>query len=167
MKSGFIDDEDQKGISKAIRDRVALVKRLRELKRGDGKEREPEQSSTVIQDSTAEKEQAPDKEQVAERESKKEEETLAAKLEVARQNSNEGLRTLDAQVVQRIESQSCTPVMGNSPHSTIDERVMADTEKVSNTYNIDHRDVVLGSTQYHSTHNWSLNCISCNTKHSQ
>lgn len=134
MKTGFIDDEDQKAVSKSIRDRVALVKRLREMKREDGKEVTSSQEvpiATITQEVGAEvKENVPEKEPtVVEKETKQEEETVPLQP-VSRQNSNEPKNALD--VIQRIESvsNSGSPTMGNSPHTTLDERVFQDAEKV-------------------------------------
>lgn len=132
-------------MSKSIRDRVALVKRLREMKGDDGREvtsSQDVQTMGMTQEFTMEhRETGSDKKVTIEKEGKEDEgQTLLA---VSRQNSSEPKYALD--IIQRLESvsNSNTPSMGNSPHATLDEEVSQEYEKVQQLGIVDLTDIFI------------------------
>lgn len=141
VRQGFIYDEDQKTVTKSIRDRIAQVMlnqrgAKREVSGEDKKEKEKqdydEQAIKVEGEDSDKEHQAPesDKDEREEMEYSEEPESSAA-IPVSEQNSFTGGRRVIDPLIQRLEG---IAECGGSPHATIDDRtiltVQDATEKV-------------------------------------
>lgn len=127
VRGGFIYDEDQKAVTKSIRDRVAQVMlNRRNVKReASGEEKkekekqENEEQAIKTEGEDSDKEQQPaetekEKEEKEDKESTDEPETVAPDTPVERKNSFGGKHVID-QSMERLEGIA----ESNSPHGTI------------------------------------------------
>lgn len=127
VRGGFIYDEDQKAVTKSIRDRVAQVMlNRRNVKReASGEEKkekekqENEEQAIKTEGEDSDKEQQPaetekEKEEKEDKESTDEPETVAPDAPVERKNSFGGKHVID-QSMERLEGIA----ESNSPHGTI------------------------------------------------
>ena len=135
VRGGFIYDEDQKAVTKSIRDRIAQVMlNQRNVKReacGEEKKEkeklENEEQAIKIEGEDSDKEQQPaetekEKEDKEDKESTDEPETVAPDAPVNRNNSFGGKRVIDHDM-ERLEG---IAESSNSPHGTITDEHAVD-----------------------------------------
>ena len=143
VRQGFIYDEDQKAVTKSIRDRIAQVmlnrrNAKREASGEDKKEKEKQdidEQVTKTEGEDSNKEQQPpelDKEKDDQEEMDYSEEPESpAEISMNTQNSFSGGRRIIDPLMQRLEG---IAECGSSPHATIDESTVPvpqdTTEKV-------------------------------------
>ena len=142
VRQGFIYDEDQKAVTKSIRDRISQVKlNRRNVKREAGEDKKekdkPDNDEQAIKtegDDSDKEQHSPEtdkeKEDREEKDCNEEPESPAAISVNIQSSFSSGRRIIDP-MVQRLEG---IAECGNSPHATIDDRIITvpqdTTEKV-------------------------------------